>query len=85
MNQVSDETEDDNVNDRGDLEARPYQVYFYFLDAIASLDLGYEQDIASPSTRITPHRDSPSILFISEYQFCLVGRFQISMIHGPVP
>ena len=43
------------------------------------------QDIASPSTRITPHRGSPSILFISEYQFCLVGRFQISMIHGPVP
>ena len=31
MNQVSEEPEDDNVNDRGDLEARPYQVFFYFL------------------------------------------------------
>ena len=30
MNQVSEEPEDDNVNDRGDLEARPYQVFFLF-------------------------------------------------------
>ena len=33
-----------------------------------------DQDIASPSMRITLHRHLSSILFISEYQFRLVGR-----------